>query len=316
MPDEEQFIDYILNTLGLKGKNDYVSRFRLICRYFCDKTFDYEGVMRYKQWLKNQGKAPQTVNNLLKVIKHICDYCRLKNLTFDKEILTIKYEKKVRVTEKEWITEDQIKLIANAKIQFFNGPFKLKRIENNKLNLKWKVMILLLACGMRINEVVLLNWAEVWSDKVLAHGKSGDRIVSIPEKLYKMMLLLERYPHGFVVGSRQGKLYDRRANQIIDIKIGLTGIKKNITSHCFRHSYIMNNILAGESIAVIAEQVGHKSWDTTRQYSHLTHEHTKKQIEGYKVFRKKTVDSAKEALIEKIMKTNDKTKLQALSALI
>lgn len=317
MLKEDVYIEFVGNVLGLKQVNDYRSLHRKLTSFFTDSTpFDFEHCLRFKQKLVHEQYAPNSINNHIKVIKHFCSYYELYKIPYDERIKQLKYEKKVTVTEKETLTEEEIIRIAKQKLQFSSGPFKLNKITNAKLNLKYKAMIYLLACGARIDEIVTLTWNNVYEDRIKVTGKTGERILSIPKKLFKLMVLLDRYPHNYVLGSRQGKLYDINANTIIREKVRLAGINKYITSHCFRHSYIMNNILAGESIAVIAEQVGHKSWETTRQYSHLTHVHTKKQIEGYKVFRGKKVDDEKESLLDKIMKTNDKDKLRALSLLL
>jgi integrase len=317
MVNEEEYLEFVTNVLGLKQVADYRSLYRKIYSYFGSTIpFTFEHCLRFKQKLVKEEYAPNSINNHIKVIKHLCSYYEMYKIPYDEQIKSLKYEKKTTVSERETLTECEIILIAKQKLQFSSGPFKLNKIQNAKLNLKYKAMIYLLACGARIDEVVTLTWNNVYSDRIKVTGKTGERILSIPNKLYRLMEHLDRYPHNYVLGSRQGKLYDINANKIIREKVKLAGINKYITSHCFRHSYIMNNILAGESIAVIAEQVGHKSWETTRQYSHLTHTHTKKQIEGYKVFRGKKVDDEKESLLEKIMKTNDKNKLRALSLLL
>ena len=52
----------------------------------------------------------------------------------------------------------------------------------------------------------------------------------------------------------------------------------NVTLHTFRHTFASQLVMAGIPRREVQELMGHKSFETTLQYAHLSEDHVKKQV--------------------------------------
>ena len=56
-----------------------------------------------------------------------------------------------------------------------------------------------------------------------------------------------------------------------------TGLK-NVTLHTLRHTFAFQLVIAGVPLRDMQELMGHRSFETTLQYAHLSEDHVKKQV--------------------------------------
>ncbi len=53
---------------------------------------------------------------------------------------------------------------------------------------------------------------------------------------------------------------------------------KDMTLHTLRHTFASQLVMAGVPLRDVQELMGHKSFETTLQYAHLSAEHVKRQV--------------------------------------
>jgi site-specific recombinase XerD len=135
------------------------------------------------------------------------------------------------------------------------------------------------AAGLRISEVCGLRIADIDSQRMRIHVRSGkgkkDRYVILGESL---LALLRQYyqkarPKGeylFPGQKPQHHITPTAVRQVLRKVIRDTGLSKKVTMHTFRHCFATHLIEAGTDIRVLQVLLGHSSIRTTLRYTHIT----------------------------------------------
>lgn len=143
------------------------------------------------------------------------------------------------------------------------------------------------ACGLRLQEALHLEVADIDSDRLLIHVHRGkgakDRFVPLP---HATLTILRAHWRGhrhprllFPARGRDGRSAAtaatpmatssvqgafRHAKQAADIH------KRGVSVHTLRHCYATHLLEAGVNLRVIQQHLGHTSLETTMMYLHLT----------------------------------------------
>ena len=101
-------------------------------------------------------------------------------------------------------------------------------------------------------------------------------------------LPISEQAYGFTIGSDnpkemvqdekvfQGLKYSAYHNKHLFQWIGAAGITKNITFHCFRHTYATLQLMKGTDIYTVSKMLGHKDLKTTQVYAKIVDEAKRK----------------------------------------
>ncbi len=181
-------------------------------------------------------------------------------------------------------------------------PKKPKRLPRVILSSK-EVKKLLTACDMRTNKgyrnrIILellydtaIRRAEVANIRIsdldlnagyiLIHGKGDkDRVVPVSARVCELMqnyILLVR--HNFISNEDPGYLILNRWGQrmgpnsvwaVVKRCVHLAGIKKNTTTHTFRHTCATHMLKNGAPVRHLQQMLGHESLESTQIYTHVT----------------------------------------------
>ncbi|MEX2380666.1 MAG: tyrosine-type recombinase/integrase [Vicingaceae bacterium] len=154
-----------------------------------------------------------------------------------------------------------------------------KRVFDAVRNSKHKLILLLTyGAGLRVSEVVSLQWADIDFGEHKIHIKAAkgkkDRIVMLP---YNVVCYLEDFmslegTEGYVFkGQIAGEPYSSTSVQAVMRKaIKRSGIQKKATVHTLRHSFATHLLENGTDIRFIQKFLGHSSIKTTTIYTHVS----------------------------------------------
>jgi len=139
------------------------------------------------------------------------------------------------------------------------------------------------SCGLRVSELVGLNWADVDSglELVRVHGKGGkERLVPIGRKalaaldayhsrVAELCSRCLRDEEAVFLNQRGARLTTRTVARLVDHYVAASGIATKASPHALRHSFATHLLNAGADLRAIQELLGHASLSTTQKYTHV-----------------------------------------------
>lgn len=131
--------------------------------------------------------------------------------------------------------------------------------------------------GLRVSEVVQLQWKDLDRDRMMAKiiGAKGkkDRYVPIPKTIIPLLRSYYKSyrPKTYVLEGQYGGAYSKSSlQQVFRRAMDKAKIKKMIGIHGLRHSYATHLLEAGADMRFIQELLGHHSIKTTQLYTQVT----------------------------------------------
>jgi integrase/recombinase XerD len=149
--------------------------------------------------------------------------------------------------------------------------------------------------GLRVSELTELKLSNLYLDIefIKVTGKSNkERLVPIGSAAIKALriwienirvhLLIKKGEEDIVFLNRRGARLSRvYIFLMIKDLVELTGLKKTISPHTFRHSFATHLVEGGADLRAVQEMLGHESITTTEIYTHLDREYLKSTISQF-----------------------------------
>jgi len=126
--------------------------------------------------------------------------------------------------------------------------------------------------GLRFSDIQKLTWSEVESDsnggyliRYRQQKTNGEETLPISDQAFDLM-------------GKRGKgedkvfkdlQYSAYHNKHLYQWIGVAGITKDITFHCFRHTYAVLQLSQGTDIYTVSKMLGHRELKTTQIYAKI-----------------------------------------------
>ncbi len=157
------------------------------------------------------------------------------------------------------------------------------------------ILEVLYGCGLRVSELTELKLSNLYLDiefvKVTGKG-SKERLVPIGSAAIKALkiwieqvrvhILIKKGEEDMVFLNRRGSRLSRMYIFMVIKDLALiTGIKKTISPHTFRHSFATHLVEGGADLRAVQEMLGHESITTTEIYTHLDREYLKGTISQF-----------------------------------
>jgi integrase len=140
--------------------------------------------------------------------------------------------------------------------------------------------------GLRFSDIKNLVWGEIhhsvengYSIQFTQQKTKGVEVLPISEQAYS--LLGERKEPTDKVF--EGLTYSAYENKHLFQWIGAAGITKNITFHCFRHTFATLQLLNGTDIYTVSKMLGHRDLKTTQIYAKIVDDAKRKAANKIKL---------------------------------
>jgi integrase len=129
--------------------------------------------------------------------------------------------------------------------------------------------------GLRFSDIQKLIWGEVVNIKGQGYflnfsqkKTKGVETLPISEQAYNLL----GEPKAPTEKVFDGLTYSAYQNKHLFQWIGAAGITKDITFHCFRHTYATLQLFNGTDIYTVSKMLGHKDLKTTQVYAKIVDE--------------------------------------------
>jgi len=195
----------------------------------------------------------------------------------------VSYFNKVKATLKQAYKDGYLTTDLNSKIQ----PVKQAETQRNFLTIEELNSLVKTECnnpllkraalfsaltGLRFSDIKNLVWGELeyiegngYFIKFKQQKTKGVEMMPISEQAYS--LLGERKEPADIVF--EGLTYSAYENKHLAKWIGLAGIEKDITFHCFRHTFATLQLSKGTDIYTVSKMLGHRELKTTQIYAKI-----------------------------------------------
>ena len=195
----------------------------------------------------------------------------------------VSYFNKLKATLKQAYKDGYLPSDLNSKIQ----PVKQAETQRNFLTIEELNSLIKTECsnpllkraaifsaltGLRFSDIKNLVWGELeyiegngYFIKFKQQKTKGIEMMPISEQAYS--LLGERKEPTDKVF--QGLTYSAYENKNLAKWIGLSGITKDITFHCFRHTFATLQLSKGTDIYTVSKMLGHRELKTTQIYAKI-----------------------------------------------
>lgn len=242
--------------------------------------FSLQDLRDFINWVNELGMIPATQSRIISGIKAFYKYLLMEDLIAadPSELLeTPKIQRKLPDTLN---IHDIDKMIAAIDLSKPEGTRNKAIIE------------VMYGCGLRVSEVTELRLSNIHPEiefiKVTGKG-SKERLVPIGGEALKALKIWTEQVRVHVdikKGEEDLVFLNRRGSRLSRVYIfmlvkqlaELTGLRKTISPHTFRHSFATHLVEGGADLRAVQEMLGHESITTTEIYTHLDREYLKSTI--------------------------------------
>lgn len=247
-------------------KVDHVERLTL------DILKEYQEDLSFR--VSNRGKllSQRTQGQLLGVVKGFTKYLKESDYLVHDPGEKIKLPRKPKRLPKIILNDVEVRKMMNAPDTHTNRGYR------NRI-----ILELLYDTGIRRAEVANITLPDIDLDGgyILIHGKGNkERVVPLSERVCNLVrnyiiairpTFLQGNDLKYLILNRWGKKMDANGVwAVVKRCVTLSKIKKNITTHTFRHTCATHMLQHGAPVRHVQELLGHESLESTQIYTHVT----------------------------------------------
>ena len=245
------------------------------------KKINLDLILKYKKFLLNQDIKESTVSEKLKVVKRFLQFLNIKEI---KSLHPAKMPASCKPDDRiVFFSKDEF--LKMVRMIDFKKP---EGIRNRA------ILEVLFATGMRLEELTQLDRdAGAEKGEAVVKGKFGKiRTVYLNDRAkHWIKRYLEtrqdNYPALFVYARKrnewtelnQGRVGKRSVQEVVKKYVKLAGLRSDISTHSFRHSFATHLIKNGADLRAVQMLLGHKDLRSTQIYTHYVNPELK-EIHG------------------------------------
>jgi len=223
-----------------------------------------------------------TINNKLAYLREFYLYLQKQNLVIANPFFEVKKVKTGDHLPKNILTDDEVELL-----------FSHIKLEDENDIIFFVSCEILYSCGLRVSEVADLKVKNIDFErgviKIMDAKRHKERLVPVSE--YCQSLIREYISHIrlFIVDSSSLYLFPQSEgvttfrcfmNRRLKSVVSRCGIKKNLTSHCFRHSMATAMLKNGAGIRQVQLLLGHARIKSTEVYTRVAKDDLKEVVKS------------------------------------
>ncbi len=237
----------------------------------------------FLKWISELGMTPASQSRIISGLRSFYKYCVQESITVQDPTALIETPKQKKVLP-DFLSYIEIESILNA--------IDLSTPEGTRNR---AMLETLYSCGLRVSELVNLKITCLYLREgfIRVTGKGDkERLVPIGESAIKhLSIYLEsiRVHMQKNAANEDVVFLNRRGNKLSRVMIfiiikdlaKLTGIRKSISPHTFRHSFATHLVEGGADLRAVQEMLGHESITTTEIYTHLDKEYLRDTLQRF-----------------------------------
>ncbi len=243
-------------------------------------TFTLTELRAFIVWVIELGMIPTSQARIVSGIKAFYKYLLMEDMVKHNPAELLEAPKTRRKLPDVLTMPDIDSLISAVDLSKPEGP-------RNKA-----ILEVLFSCGLRVSELTALKISNLYLDidfiKVTGKG-SKERLIPIGSYAKKALkiwleevrvhLPIKKGEEDYVFLNRRGAHLTREMIfTIIKQLAKITGYKKKIGPHAFRHAFATYLVEGGADLRAVQELLGHESITTTEIYTHLDREYLRSTI--------------------------------------
>src|SRR5690606_10239252 len=129
--------------------------------------------------------------------------------------------------------------------------------------------------GLRFSDIQKLTWGEIrhikgkgYQIRYRQKKTNGEETLWIPDQAYELLGKTGMSTDEVFEGLTYSAFHNRHLYQWISA----AGITKDVTFHCFRHTFATLQLMEGTGIVTVSKMLGHKDLKTTMIYAKVADE--------------------------------------------
>lgn len=234
----------------------------------------------FLSWINELGMTAASQSRIISGIRAFYKYLLMENIV---SVNPTELLETPRITRKlpDTLSVEEINKIIDS------VDLSQKQGQRNKAMLET-----LYSSGLRVSELVNLKISNLFFDigfikitgkgdkqRLVPIGSIAMKYIDIYRSDIRTHLKIRKEAQDILFLSNRGNRLTRvMVFHIIKKLAVLTGIRKTISPHTFRHSFASHLVEGGADLRAVQEMLGHESITTTEIYTHLEREYLRKNI--------------------------------------
>ena len=244
------------------------------------EEFKLIDLQQFIHWISNLGMSPKSQARVVSGIKGFYKFLLIE------EVIKSDPSKLLEAPK------TGIKLPETLSLEEIDTIISAIDLSSNEGQRNKAILETLYSCGLRVSELTSLQITNLFFDmgfvKVVGKGNK-ERFVPIGRKAIKEITIYIQHFRNhqeIKLGHENFLFLNRRGLRLTRVMIftivknlcKISGIKKAISPHTFRHSFATHLLEGGADLRAIQEMLGHESITTTEIYTHLDKDFLRSEI--------------------------------------
>jgi len=291
----KKYNDSLLKNGKISTHDKAFAVYSKLCKYLNNKdlTFDELTVAflkNYETYLADKlGNSVNTIHSNIKIFRKLVNDAISEDIFPLEKNPFLKFKLKLEKTNKEFLTEEEIKKIEDLALE-------ADTMRNHHRNI---YIFATYAGGLRISDIFQLKWSQFDGERILVTTQKTKNIVSVklPNKAIEIIefykpekILPSNYIFPFLKNfdfTNKELLFNAISSHTAytnsDLKeiAKMVGIDKRIHFHTSRHTFATRALKKGMRIEYVSKLLGHNSIKTTQIYAKIVNEELDKAMEVF-----------------------------------